>query len=339
MDLVGPARVKSIGGSLYTLVIVDDYSRFAWTMFLSSKDETFDAFNVFAKKVQNEKGVSIVSIRTDHGGEFDNHALESFCDENGIDHNFSAPRTPQQNGVVERKNRVLTEMARTMLNEKRVSQTFWADAMSTACYISNRAYIRTHHKKTPYELYKGRKPNIAHLRIFGSKCFIHNNDKQNLGKFDPKSDEGIFLGYSNHSKAYRVFNKRTGTVEESVHVVFVENENFSKSPEEESESIITNLPTSSSRSIITPELSNDKDSQLNPSHSTDWKYLRNHPLEQVIGEVTEGVRTRKAFNKVRFSAFISEIEPSCIARTQSLSDNASSMQDVSILEINAKNLC
>ena len=141
MDLVVPARVNSLGGNLYTLVIVDDFSRFTWTIFLSSKDETFEQFIVFAKKVQNEKGMCISGIRINHGGEFKNQAFEDYCDANGINHNFSAPKTPQQNGVVERKNRVLTEMARAMLNEKNISQVLWAYTMSTACYISNRTYI------------------------------------------------------------------------------------------------------------------------------------------------------------------------------------------------------
>lgn len=87
-------------------------------------------------------------------------------------------------------------MARTMLDESKVSEKFWADAVSTACYVLNRAVIRPILMKTPYELYKGRKPNISHLRVFGCKCFIHNNGKDNLGKFDAKSDEGNFLGYS-----------------------------------------------------------------------------------------------------------------------------------------------
>ena len=124
MDLIGLARVKSFGGNLYTLVIVDDFSRFSWTIFLSSKDETFKQFIVFAKKVQNEKGMCISGIRTDHEGEFENQAFRDYCDANGINHNFSTPRTPQQNGVVERKNRVLIEMARVMLNEKNISQVF-----------------------------------------------------------------------------------------------------------------------------------------------------------------------------------------------------------------------
>ena len=148
----------------------------------------------------------ISGIRIDHIGEFENHAFGEYYDTNEIDPNFSAPRT-QQNGVVERKNRVLMKMARAMLNEKNISQVFWVDIMSTACYISNRAYIRKKLDKTPYELYKGRKPNIAHLHIFGWKFFVHNNGKENLRKFDPKSDEGIFLGYSNRSKAYKFITK------------------------------------------------------------------------------------------------------------------------------------
>ena len=103
-------------------------------------------------------------------------------------------------------------MAIAMLNENQSFQVFWVDTISTACYISNRAYIRKNLKKTSYELYKGRKPNLSHLHIFGCKCFVHNNGKDNLGKFDSKSNEGIFLDYSNRSKAYRVFNTRTHIV-------------------------------------------------------------------------------------------------------------------------------
>jgi len=119
-------------------------------------------------------------------------------------HNFSAPRTPQQNGVVERKSRSLEELARTMLNENNLPKYFWVDAVSTACYVLNRVIIRPILKLTPYELFKGRKPTISHLKIFGCKCFVLNNGKSNIGKFDSKVDEGIFLGYSLTSKTYRV---------------------------------------------------------------------------------------------------------------------------------------
>jgi len=109
-----------------------------------------------------------------------------------------------------------------MLIASGLARKLWAEALNTSCYIINRCMIRPILKKTPYELFKGRKPNIMHLRIFGCKCYVHNNGKDALGKFDPRSDEAIFLGYSLHSKAYKVFNKRTLCVEESVHVLFHE---------------------------------------------------------------------------------------------------------------------
>ena len=121
MDLIGLSRVKSFGGDFYTLVMGDDYSRFTQTLLLSSKDETVSAFIIFGNKIQNEKGIFIVSIGTRHGGEFENNEFTNYCDKHGIDHNFSTPRTPQQNGGVERKNRVLTEMTRVILNKKGIS--------------------------------------------------------------------------------------------------------------------------------------------------------------------------------------------------------------------------
>ncbi|GJS55754.1 retrovirus-related pol polyprotein from transposon TNT 1-94 [Tanacetum coccineum] len=125
MDLFGPSAVRSYRGNRYTLVIVDDYSRYTWTRFLKDKTEAFDQFEIFSKKIQNQLGCIIVSIRTDHGREFDNEVqFGEFCNANGITHNFSAPRTPQSNGVVERKNRTLQEMSRTMLNEQSLPQKF-----------------------------------------------------------------------------------------------------------------------------------------------------------------------------------------------------------------------
>jgi len=183
MDLFGPSRTMSLGGNYYGLVIIDDYSRFTCTFFIATKDETYHGFKNFAKAVQNEKNSSIVSIKLDHGREFQNEKFDRFCSKLGIKHNFSTPRTPQQNGVVERKNRSLEEMARTMLNENGLPKYFWAYAVSTACYVLNRVLIRPILKKTPYELFRGRKPNLSHLKVFGCKCFILNSGNDNLGKF------------------------------------------------------------------------------------------------------------------------------------------------------------
>ena len=329
MDLVGPSRIRSRGGNLYIFVIVDDFSRFTWTLFLSHKSDTFNAFKRFAKVVQNEKGTTIVSLRSDHGKEFENEDFSCYCFENGINHNFSAPRTPQQNGVVERKNRCLEEMARTMLNDSPLPKSFWADAINTACYVMNRALIRPILKKTPYELYFGRKPNISHLHVFGCKCFVHNNGKDHLGKFDAKSDEGIFIGYSLTSKAFRVFNKRTLQVEESVHVVFDE---FPSSllrinaRQEEEEENPWSLPEISGDHLSKTESTNpdetrkeevpiSKNVEEPPQQETQqksWRMMANHPQEQIIGDSTQRVTRSSIRNICDHLAFLSQIEPRCV---------------------------
>jgi len=200
-------RIISRGGKRYMFVIVDDYSRFTWTLFLASKDESFEKFLVLLKKI--EKRVEHC-LRFDHGKEFENSSFIDYCNEHGADHNFSTPKTSQQSEVVEHKNRTLEDMNRTILVASGLPRNFWAAPLNTSCYIINRCMIRPILNKTPHELFKGRKPNIKHLRVFDCKCYVHNNNgKESLGKFDPISDEAIFLGYSSHSKAYKVLNKRT----------------------------------------------------------------------------------------------------------------------------------
>jgi len=164
----------------------------------------------------NEKGLNIVSIRSDHGGEFQNEYFEKFCEENGIHQNFLSQE--HLNKMVLWKGKI--DRARTLLNEIKLPKDFWTYALSTICYTLNKVLIRSILKKTPYDLYKGIKPNISHLRVFGCKCFIVlNNGNESLSKFDAKADETIFLAYSLQSKAHRVFNRRTLCVEESIHVV------------------------------------------------------------------------------------------------------------------------
>ncbi|XP_057975241.1 uncharacterized protein LOC131162650, partial [Malania oleifera] len=262
LDLFGPNCVQSLGGKSYAFVIVDDFSRFTWVLFLAHKNESCEHFTKLCRRIQNEKGYKITHIRSDRGTEFKNESIEKYCDLEGISHNFSAPRTPQQNGVVERKNRSLQEMGRTMLNEHNLPKYFWAEAINTACYVMNRVLIRPSINKTPYELWNNHKPNISYFHVFGCKCFVLR-DNEHLGKFDSKSDEGIFLGYALNSKAYRVFNKRTLAVIESIHVVFDDNENGNQE-----------LPK-------------------------DWKYIRSHPIDQIIGEPSrarlEAIRMLLAF--------------------------------------------
>lgn len=211
MDLFGPIAITNLGGKYYAFVIIDDYSRYTWVFFFAHKDETHATFVTYCRRVQNEKGYTITHVRSDRGSEFVNKDIVQYCDENSFSHNFSTLRTPQQNGVVERKNRTLEEMSRTMLNEHSLPQYFWAEAVNTACYVMNRVLLRSKLGKTLYELWNNKKPNIGYFKFFGCKCFILN-DRNKLSKFGSKSDEGVFLGYFMKSKAYRVFNKRTLTV-------------------------------------------------------------------------------------------------------------------------------
>jgi hypothetical protein len=163
----------------------------------------------------------IKKIRSDNGTEFKNSQIEGFLEEEGIKHEFSSPYTPQQNGVVERKNRTLLDMARTMLDEYKTPDRFWAEAINTACYSINRLYLHRILKKTSYELFTGKNPNVSHFRVFGSKCFILIKRGRN-SKFAPKAVEGFLLGYDSNTRAYRVFNKSIGLVEVSCDIVFDE---------------------------------------------------------------------------------------------------------------------
>jgi hypothetical protein len=153
--------------------------------------------------------------------EFKNSQIEGFLEDEGIKHEFSSPYTPQQNGVVESKNRTLLDMARTMLDEYKTLDRFWAEAVNTACYAINRLYLHRILKKTSYELLTGKKPNVSYFRVFGSKCFILVK-RDRKSKFAPKAIEGFLLGYDSNTRAYRVFNKSTGLVEVSCDIVFDE---------------------------------------------------------------------------------------------------------------------
>ncbi|KAI3797394.1 hypothetical protein L1987_32650 [Smallanthus sonchifolius] len=217
MDLFGPTNVMSMGKKSYCLVITDDYTRFSWVYFLRTKDETTEILKSFNLRVENQSNQKVKTIRCDQGTEFKNQTLNCFCENKGIQRQYCAPRTPQQNGVAERRNRTLIESARSMLADSKLPLTFWAEAVSTTCYVQNRVLIVKPLNKTPYELWFNRVPYIGFLKPFGYPCIILITSSV-LPKFGAKSDEGYFLGYSSQSKAYRVFNSRTRIFEESTNM-------------------------------------------------------------------------------------------------------------------------
>src|ERR1043165_1520349 len=165
-------------------------------------------------------------IRSDNSIEFKNTGVQEFLHEMGITHEFSAPYTPRQNGVVERKNRTLIEMAQTMLVEYNTPLIWWAEAINTACHIVNRVYLHKFLKKTSYELMVGKKPNVSYFKVFGAPCWIREPHHQS--KFEPKAYEGFMIGYGLESHTYRVFNKNHHKVVETVDVRFDESDGSQK---------------------------------------------------------------------------------------------------------------
>jgi len=245
--------------------------------------------------------MKILKVISDHGGEFENEPFEAFCEKHGIVHEFSSPRTPPQNGVVERKNRTLQEMAKTMIHENNLAKHFWAEVVNTACYVQNRIYIRPILEKTTYELFKGRRPDLSYFHQFGCTCYILNN-KLYLKIFDAKAQRGIFLGYSERSKAYRVYNSKTLCVEESMHVKFDDKEPGNETPEQdesiadiqviedtpepdqtvESEDSPEVEPTSEAQNEVASDEAQDGSQQANQSKNT-FKYKPSDPEDQIIG--------------------------------------------------------
>ncbi|GJQ96601.1 retrovirus-related pol polyprotein from transposon TNT 1-94 [Tanacetum coccineum] len=163
----------------------------------------------------------VTTVRTEKGTQFLNKTLHAYFAKEGIRHETSTARTPKQNGVVERRNRTLVEAARTMLSAAKVPLFFWAEAIATACFTQNRSLVIPRHEKTPYHIINARKPSVKFFHIFGSLCYIVR-DGENLDKMKEKGDACIFVGYSTQSKAYRVFNKRTRMIVETIHVNFDE---------------------------------------------------------------------------------------------------------------------
>ena len=235
MDLFGPVNIMSMSKKRYALVIVDDFSKYTWVLFLNSKDETPQLVIDHIKMIELDSKFPVRAIRSDNGTEFKNAVLDDYCKDKGISRQFSAPRTPQQNGVVERKNRTLIEAARTMLSESGLPMYFWAEAVNTACYTQNRTLINKDLMKTPYEIMNGKKPTLKYFHVFGARCFVLKDGDDHLGKFEAKAYEAIFVGYSRRS--YRVYIIDKHQVKESVNVTFDDTKLPSIQKEDPSESL------------------------------------------------------------------------------------------------------
>ena len=218
---VWTADTMTIGGCYYFVTFIDDYSRKVWVYFMKAKSEVFGYFQEFKAMVEKETGLQIKCLQSDNGGEYTSHAFSDFLKRNGIVRHKSCRFTPQQNGVVERKNRHIAEVARALMNERQIPNEFWGEAVSTAIYIINRTPTAAVHNVTPEERYSGKKPDISHLKVFGCICYVHVPDELRT-KLDAKAEKCIFLGYSLEHKGYRCYNPMTRKLRISCDVVFDE---------------------------------------------------------------------------------------------------------------------
>ena len=210
-----------MAGNRYIFVLIDDYSRYMWTILLKEKGDAFNKFKKFKSLVEQESGASIQTFRTDRGGEFVSQEFNSFCDDTGIKRHLTAPYTPQQNGVVETRNRTLMEMARSIMKHMHVPNYLWGEAVRHSAYLLNRIATRAVKDRTPYEVFRDKKPNIDHLRIFG--CIGYAKvETPNLKKLDDRSRMLVHLGTEPGSKAYWLLNPQTWKIIVSRDVVFDE---------------------------------------------------------------------------------------------------------------------
>lgn len=209
-DVCGPMEKKSIGGASYFVTFIDDMTRRVFVYFIKSKDEVYEKFVVFKNMAESQLGRKIKAIRSDNGREFVNKRFDNLLQENGIVRQLTVPYSPQQNGVAERANRTLVEMARSLLIHSGMTESLWAEAVMTACYIRNRSPTAALDRITPYEAWSGKKPNVSHMRIFGSLTV--GLDKGHRGKFKAKGKEYRFVGYSLESKGYKLCDQVTQQV-------------------------------------------------------------------------------------------------------------------------------
>ena len=192
-----------MGGKKYILVVVDDFTVYTWVVLLKDKAEAPEKMIHLCKKLQVKKGTVIARIKSDHRREFENTKLATFCNDQGTHQEFSSPKTPQQNGIVERKNRVVQEMARVMLHNKKMSKSFCGEAVNTACHTLNQVYFKPDSKQTPYELWRGKKPVVKYFKIFDSDCYILRGQLCVRPWYSPISSYAWLL-QSNFYNIYRV---------------------------------------------------------------------------------------------------------------------------------------
>ncbi|GKA15049.1 retrovirus-related pol polyprotein from transposon TNT 1-94 [Tanacetum coccineum] len=283
----------------------DDYSRFSWVFFLATKDETSGILKSFITRVENLIDQRVKVIRCGNETEFKNKEMNKFCERKGIKREFSIARTPQQNGVAERKNRTLIEAARIMLANFKLPTTFWAKVVNSVCYVQNRVLVTKPHNKIPYELFLGRKPALGFMKPF--RCLVTIlNTIDHLDKFNGKADEGFFVGSkSSQDDGSKPLSDDKKKVDED--------------PRKDSESIDqekddnvnstnnVNAASTNKVNVVEADMNNlDTTIQVSPIPTT--RVHKDHPVEQIIGDLNLAPQTRRMTKNLEEHGLFSSVQ-------------------------------
>jgi hypothetical protein len=225
IDLCGPITPETAGGSKYFMLIVDDRTRWMSASILKTKDQATEAFAKFKAEAENSLGYKVKRVRSDRGGEFLASAFKEICDQAGIKRQLTAPYSPQKNGVVERRNRTVMEMARSILKSMKVPGRFWGEAVRHSVHLLNRLPTKPMGYRTPFEAWSGRRPQLGHIRVFGCKAHVRPA-KPHLKKLEDRSVPMVYLGVEEGSKAHRLYDPQTRRIVVSRDVVFEEGESW-----------------------------------------------------------------------------------------------------------------
>lgn len=261
-DLCGPITPSTAAQKRYVFVLIDDFSHSMWTVLLREKNEAFEKFKVFKAQIEQETRASIKTFRTDRGGEFTSNEFQSFCEKNGIKRHLTAPYSPQQNGVVERRNRTLMEMTRSILKHMEMPNYLWGEAVRHSTYLINRVPTRSLVvPQTPYEVLRGRKPNLSHLRVFGCICYART-ETVGRKKLDDRSRVLVNLGTEHGSKAYSLLDPTSRRIVISRDVIFDEEKGWNWDGKQGNNTGICTLNFEKSGDQVISGIENEEDSQI-----------------------------------------------------------------------------
>ncbi|KAI3714929.1 hypothetical protein L6452_21891 [Arctium lappa] len=324
VDLCGPISIQSLAVKKYILVLIDEFSRFTWIEFIRAKSDVPEILIRLLKRLQVLFSSKVQKLRSDNGTEFKNAKINSYLSEEGITPNFSASRTPQQNGVVERKNRTLVEAARTMLAGSDLSTIFWAEAVATACFTQNRATIVKRFQKTSYELINNSKPNVKYFHVFGCRYFFDEDNPEVILRDRPREN----------SKGPQEIGTTLSGPSELTPSTSPNADQQSESEEDEDQKEddqgVSEVTPETNSEEIQESASPSREPTLEPLNSTTEmsptviseaqtppqifapisRWTKDHPIDQIIGSSSEGVKTRSAIiNECFYVNFLSIIEP------------------------------